>query len=147
MIKIQTEPFDVGAEIARLYAQRPEVGAVASFLGIMRDKNEGAGVTEMFLEHYPAMTLKSLENLESQARRRWAVQDVSIIHRHGHLHPTDPIVLVAVSSEHRRDAFAACEFIMDYLKTQAPFWKRESTTDGKRWVAARASDTEAAERW
>ncbi len=147
MIRVQKETFDVGAEIGRLYTHRPEVGAVANFLGVMRDSNDGDGVAEMFLEHYPAMTLKSLQSLERQARERWSILDVTIIHRHGSMRPSDPIVLVAVSSRHRRDAFAACEFIMDYLKTQAPFWKQESTAKGKRWVAARESDNEAANRW
>ena len=146
-VRIQTEDFDVGAEIAAIRKGRPAVGAVASFVGIVRDVNEGDRVSEMTLEHYPGMTEKSIEGIIGEARNRWDVIDALVVHRVGALRPTDPIVLVVVASGHRGDAFAACEFIMDYLKTQAPFWKKERTGEGARWVDARASDDAAAERW
>ena len=146
-VRIQTEDFDTGAEIAQLRRANPKIGAVASFIGVVRDVNEGDAVAEMTLEHYPGMTEKSIEEIIGQARGRWAVFDALVIHRVGTLKPTDQIVLVIVTSSHRGDAFAACEFIMDYLKTRAPFWKRESTPSGTRWVEARATDDIAAERW
>jgi molybdopterin synthase catalytic subunit len=146
-VRIQTEDFDVGAEIAAMRKGNPAIGAVASFVGIVRDVNEGDAVSEMTLEHYPGMTEKSIEAIIDEARTRWDVIDALAVHRVGTLRPTDPIVLVIVASGHRGDAFAACEFIMDYLKTQAPFWKKERTGDGARWVEARASDDAAAERW
>jgi molybdopterin synthase catalytic subunit len=146
-VRIQTEDFDVGREIAQLRRDRPEVGAVASFIGVVRDLNEGARVAEMTLEHYPGMTEKAIAGIIDQAKGRWQVYDALVIHRIGRLAPTDQIVLVVVTSAHRGDAFAACEFIMDYLKTQAPFWKKEKTPDGARWVESRASDDIAAERW
>ena len=136
-----------GAEISALRKNNPKVGAVASFIGVVRDMNEGASVADMTLEHYPGMTEKALEDIEAQAKSRWDIFDSVIIHRIGTLKPTDQIVMVAVSSAHRGEAFAACEFIMDYLKTAAPFWKKESTPQGARWVDARVSDDAAMARW
>jgi molybdopterin synthase catalytic subunit len=147
LIRIQTEPFDLAAEVAALYRDNPKVGAVASFLGLVRDINEGEGVRTLSLEHYPGMTEKSLEEIVAEAGTRWPLLDATVIHRVGTLSPTEPIVLVAVASGHRGEAFAACEFIMDYLKTRAPFWKKESTPDGERWVDAREHDDQAALRW
>ena len=146
-VRIQTEDFDIGAEIAALRRANPKIGAVASFVGVVRDVNEGGAVEEMTLEHYPGMTERSIEEIITQARSRWNVFDALVVHRVGTLKPTDQIVLVIVTSGHRGDAFAACEFIMDYLKTRAPFWKKEKTPSGARWVDARASDDIAAERW
>jgi molybdopterin synthase catalytic subunit len=146
-VRIQTEEFDAGAEIAALRRGKPEVGAVASFIGVVRDVNDGDSIAEMTLEHYPGMTEKAIKGIIEQAKARWAIHDALVIHRVGTLKPMDPIVLVVVTSGHRGDAFAACEFIMDYLKTQAPFWKKERTARGSRWVEARASDELAAERW
>lgn len=146
-IVVQAEPFDACAEVAALYRGHPEVGAVASFLGITRDRNDGQGVTAMTLEHYPGMTERALEQIVAEARSRWDLLDVTIIHRVGELSPGDPIVLVAVAAAHRGAAFAACEFVMDYLKTRAPFWKKEVTAEGERWVDARIADEEAAQRW
>lgn len=146
-VKIQAADFDVSAEIAALRKGNPQVGAVASFVGIVRDVNDGGTVAEMTLEHYPGMTEKAIEEIIAQARGRWKVLDALVIHRVGTLKPTEQIVLVIVTSGHRGDAFAACEFIMDYLKTRAPFWKKEQTGQGARWVEARATDDVAAERW
>ena len=146
-VRVQTEDFDVGREIAALRADNRAVGAVASFIGIVRDMNDGSSVAEMTLEHYPGMTEKALLAIIDQARSRWSIFDALIVHRVGRLRPLDQIVLVVVTGAHRGDAFAACEFIMDYLKTQAPFWKKEQTADGPRWVESRASDDLAAERW
>ena len=146
-VRIQAEDFDVGAEVAALRRGTPRVGAVASFVGVVRDVNEGEAVSGMTLEHYPGMTEKSIEEIIGQARGRWEVIDALVIHRVGKLAPTDQIVLVVVASAHRGDAFAACEFIMDYLKTRAPFWKKEQSGGGSRWVEARATDDLAAERW
>ena len=146
-VRIQTADFDAGVEMAALRRGNAAVGAVASFVGIVRDVNEGDRVSEMTLEHYPGMTEKSIEAIITQARGRWDVIDAVVVHRVGTLKPTDQIVLVIVASGHRGDAFAACEFIMDYLKTQAPFWKKERTGEGTRWVDARAADDAAAERW
>jgi molybdopterin synthase catalytic subunit len=134
-ISVQAQDFDAGAEM-RALARNPMVGAVASFVGVVRE-------VAMTLEHYPGMTEKALRKIVQQAGARWRVMDCTVIHRYGALQPTDQIVLVAVASAHRGDAFAACEFIMDYLKTQAPFWKKEAAG----WVAARAADDQAAERW
>lgn len=125
----------------------PAIGAIASFVGVVRDVNEGDTVSDMTLEHYPGMTEKAIEDIIAQARGRWNVIDALVVHRVGRLMPTDQIVLVIIASSHRGDAFAACEFIMDYLKTRAPFWKKESTAEGGRWVDARTSDDVAAERW
>ncbi|MBM4182203.1 MAG: molybdopterin synthase catalytic subunit MoaE [Betaproteobacteria bacterium] len=146
-ISVQAEAFDFQAEIQALYQANPKVGAVASFLGLVRDVNEGQEVSAMTLEHYPGMTEKALADIVEQAGARWEVLDATVIHRVGPLRPTDPIVLVAVASGHRGDAFAACEFIMDFLKTRAPFWKKEATPDGEKWVDARESDDQAAARW
>lgn len=151
-VSVQEADFDAGAEIAALSVGREDVGAVASFVGLVRaDKSTdqtGADVVRaMTLEHYPGMTGRALEAIVEEARGRWNVFGVRVIHRVGRLRPGDRIVLVAVASAHRGDAFAACEFIMDYLKTRAPFWKKEETSAGGRWVDARASDDHAAERW
>lgn len=146
-IAVQTEPFDLAAEVDALYRSNPRVGAVASFLGITRDRNDGQGVAAMTLEHYPGMTERALERIAAEAGSRWDLLDVTVIHRVGELRPTEPIVLVAVAAAHRGEAFAACEFIMDYLKTRAPFWKKEVTAEGARWVDARESDDTAAARW
>ena len=146
-ISVQLEDFDVGREMAAVRAANPKVGAVASFVGVVRDVNDGSGVATLTLEHYPGMTEKALNGIVEQARGRWEVLDCTVIHRYGRLEPTDQIVLVVVASGHRGDAFAACEFIMDFLKTQAPFWKKEETPEGTRWVEAKASDDSAAERW
>lgn len=146
-VSVQTADFDLGAEVAALTAARPEVGAVASFVGLVRSSNDGSPVSAMALEHYPGMTEAALEEILVSARARWSILGARIIHRHGPLQVGDRIVLVAVASAHRGDAFAACEFIMDYLKTRAPFWKREETPQGARWVDARDSDDAAAARW
>jgi molybdopterin synthase catalytic subunit len=146
-VRIQAADFDVGAEIADLRRGNRKIGAVASFIGTVRDVNDGDAVTEMALEHYPGMTEKAIEEIVTQARSRWKVLEALVIHRVGLLRPTDQIVLVIVAGEHRGDAFAACEFIMDYLKTRAPFWKQERTGKGLRWVEARETDDIAAERW
>ena len=146
-VRIQAKDFDAGAEIAALRRDNRKVGAVASFIGVCRDANDGTAVTKMTLEHYPGMTEKALERIVSEAKRRWNVMDVLVVHRVGELKPTDQIVLVVVTGAHRVEAFAACELIMDYLKTRAPFWKKEETPQGTRWVEARAFDDEAAQRW
>ena len=146
-IRVQHDDFDAGAEIARLRANNPKIGAVASFIGIVRDLNEGAAVGSITLEHYPGMTEKSLSAIAEQARTRWDLFDVLIVHRVGTLAPSDQIVLVVTTSAHRGDAFAACQFVMDYLKTEAPFWKKEATDSGTRWVDARDSDQAARTRW
>ncbi|TXH11935.1 MAG: molybdopterin synthase catalytic subunit MoaE [Gammaproteobacteria bacterium] len=146
-VKVQEADFDVGAELATLRAGDARVGALASFLGLVRDMNDGSSVSEMTLEHYPGMTEKALEEIVVEARGRWDIYDALVIHRVGPLKPCDQIVLVAVTSAHRGEAFAACEFIMDYLKTRAPFWKKEATPDGGRWVDARETDDSAAARW
>lgn len=146
-ILVQADAFDLGTEVDAMRQGRTDIGAIASFVGLARDMNEGSGVAAMTLEHYPGMTEKALANLVDEANARWALLDVTVIHRIGRLLPGDPIVLVAVASPHRGEAFAACEFIMDFLKTQAPFWKKEETPEGERWVEARASDDAAAARW
>ena len=146
-ISVQNEAFDLSEEVAALYRSNPKVGAVASFLGLVRDSNAGQGVSAMTLEHYPGMTEKALARIVEDAQARWEILDVCVIHRVGPLSPTDPIVLVAVASSHRGEAFAACEFIMDFLKTRAPFWKKEATPEGEKWVDARESDENAAARW
>ncbi len=146
-VRVQEIDFDVGAELAALRGRDPQIGALASFVGLVRELNDGAGVSELTLEHYPGMTERALQAIVSEACQRWAIIDALVIHRVGRLLPTDQIVLVAVAGAHRGDAFAACQFIMDYLKTRAPFWKRELTPEGARWVEARAADDMAAERW
>ena len=146
-VRIQEADFDLGAELAALRAGDTRIGALASFVGLVRDINDGSHVSEMTLEHYPGMTEKALEEIVTEAKSRWDIYGALVIHRVGPLQPCDQIVLVAVTSAHRGEAFAACEFIMDYLKTRAPFWKRESTPEGARWVDARDSDDSAATRW
>lgn len=146
-VRIQHEDFDAGVEIARLRANDPRIGAVASFVGVARDRNDGAAVARLALEHYPGMTEKAIEAIIAQAKLRWQIAEILVIHRVGELKPLDQIVLVVVTSGHRGDAFSACEFVMDYLKTEAPFWKKESTPAGARWVDARDSDEAARRRW
>src|SRR5476649_235890 len=145
--RVQEADFDTGRELESLSRGRRDVGAVASFVGLVRDANDGTSVSGLTLEHYPGMTEKALEDICAQARARWDLIDTLVIHRVGALKPGDRIVLVGVSSAHRGEAFAACEFIMDYLKTRAPFWKREDTPTGARWVEARSSDDTAAGKW
>jgi len=144
---VQTADFDIGAEIAAMRRGNPKVGAVASFVGVVRDLNDGGQVAEMTLEHYPGMTEKALEKIVAEARSRWEIYDALVVHRVGTLKPSDQIVLVVVTGAHRGEAFEACEFLMDYLKTRAPFWKKEATPEGSRWVDARESDDAAADRW
>lgn len=146
-VRIQTEDFDLSQEIKQLRAGDARVGAVASFVGTVRDRNDGSDVAAMTLEHYPGMTEKSLEEIIEKAKARWDIFDVLIIHRVGPLNIEDQIVLTAVTSAHRGEAFAACEYVMDYLKTLAPFWKKEDTPEGARWVDARLSDDEALKKW
>jgi len=146
-VRIQTADLDVGRELDALRASDPRVGAVAAFIGTVRDVNDGRAVAAMTLEHYPGMTEKALTAIVDEAKARWDIIEALIVHRVGPLAPSDQIVLVGVTSAHRGQAFAACEFIMDYLKTRAPFWKKELTPDGARWVEARASDDDAAARW
>lgn len=146
-IRIQTQDFDLTTEVAQLRANDPRIGAVATFIGTVRDMNDGTGVAEMELEHYPGMTEKALEQIVETAKARWNIFDALVVHRVGPLKPLDQIVLVAVTSAHRGESFAACEFIMDYLKTQAPFWKKEQTPQGARWVDARTADDKALEKW
>lgn len=146
-VRVQTEDFNLTTEIAQLRAGFPKIGAVVSFVGTVRDLNEGEQVAEMELEHYSGMTEKALEDIVTQACARWELFDALVIHRVGPLKPLDQIVLVAVTSAHRGEAFAACEFIIDYLKTQAPFWKKEQTPQGARWVDARVSDDVAMQKW
>ena len=146
-VRIQTEDFDLGAEIAALRTADAGVGAVASFIGTVRDRNDGLGVSRMELEHYPGMTEKAIEAMVEDAFGRFDLRGATVIHRVGALLPRDQVVLVAVSSAHRGAAFQACEFLMDYLKTQAPFWKKETTPAGARWVDARVSDDRALQRW
>ena len=149
-VSVQEADFDVGIETAALSAGRTDVGAVATFVGLVRaDKlaGEGSEVSAMTLEHYPGMTEKSLEAIVVEAASRWQIQGTRVIHRFGRLEPGERIVFVGVASSHRGDAFAACEFIMDYLKTRAPFWKKEDTPEGGRWVDARETDDSAAARW
>jgi molybdopterin synthase catalytic subunit len=146
-VRVQTADFDIGAEIAAMRRGNPRVGAVASFIGVVRDLNEGDRVAEMTLEHYPGMTEKALEKIVAEARSRWEIYDALVVHRVCTLKPGDQIVLVVVTGAHRGEAFEACEFLMDYLKTRAPFWKKEATPEGSRWVDARESDDAAADRW
>ena len=146
-VRVQTADFDVGRELDTLTRGRSDVGGLASFVGLVRDANDGSAIKGMTLEHYPGMTERALEDICSQAHARWDLIDTLVIHRVGSLIPGDRIVLVGVASAHRGEAFEACEFIMDFLKTRAPFWKREDTSDGSRWVEARASDDVAAGRW
>jgi len=146
-VRVQIEDFDAGLEISRMRASRQDTGAVVTFVGQVRDLNEGDQVSGMTLEHYPGMTEKSLEAIVERAKTRWNIFDALIVHRVGALRPLDQIVLVVVTGAHRGEAFAACEYMMDYLKTEAPFWKKEQTSTGDRWVDARSSDDEAKKRW
>jgi molybdopterin synthase catalytic subunit len=146
-VRIQSEDFDAGAEIAVLRRDNPAIGAIACFIGLVRDVNAGDRVSELTLEHYPGMTQKALEKIVEEAKSRWDIIEARVIHRVGELRPTDQIVMVVVAGAHRGEAFAACEFVMDYLKTRAPFWKKEQTGEGARWVEARESDDAAAQRW
>jgi molybdopterin synthase catalytic subunit len=146
-VRVQAGDFDLGLEVARLRAGDARVGGVVSFVGTVRDMNDGAAVAEMELEHYPGMTERALEDIVAQAGSRWPLFGALVIHRVGPLKPLDQIVLVAVSAAHRGEAFAACEFIIDYLKTDAPFWKKEQTPEGARWVDARVTDDSARAKW
>jgi molybdopterin synthase catalytic subunit len=146
-IKVQAEDFDVNAALTKLRGARKDIGAIVNFIGLVRDLNEGDKVSALTLEHYPGMTEKALADIAQTAKSRWDILDVMIIHRVGKLEPCEQIVLVAVSSAHRGEAFKACEFIMDYLKTSAPFWKKEQTPTGERWVEAKETDDVARDRW
>ena len=147
IVRVQREDFDVGVELEALTRGRTDVGGMASFVGVVRDANEGAGVAGMTLEHYPGMTEKELARISAEARARWPLSGTVIVHRVGRLEPGERIVLCAAASAHRHAAFEACAFLIDFLKTQAPFWKHEETGAGERWVDARASDDAAAQRW
>lgn len=147
MIRVQAEDFDVGAELEALSRGRHQVGAVASFVGLVRDIADDAEISAMTLEHYPGMTERQLEAIEAEARTRWPLDEVLIVHRYGRLLPGERIVLCAASSAHRQAALEACAFLIDWLKTKAPFWKLEDTGEGAQWVDARASDDQAAARW
>jgi len=147
MIRVQEADFDVAAEYEALRRVSPTPGAIVTFTGLVREFSEGQAISAMELEHYPGMTEKSLQAILDEAAQRWQLDAIRVIHRVGRLLPADQIVFVGVSSPHRREAFAACEFVMDYLKTRAPFWKKEFGPDGGRWVEAKASDDEAAARW
>ena len=144
---MQVEDFDVSEELKLLRQNKPQIGAVAIFVGTVRDLNQGDEIDSMEIEHYPGMTEKALQDVLNKANECWALQSATIIHRVGKLKPLDQIVLVATASAHRGDAFAACEFVMDYLKSSAPFWKKEVTQEGSRWVDARESDLEALKKW
>jgi len=147
-VRVQAEDFEVGAEVARLTAGRTDIGAIVTFTGVVRSENAGGGVAGMTLEHYPGMTERELARVEAEAAQRWPLQASLIVHRVGALKPGENIVLVVTASAHRQAAFAAAEFLMDYLKTRAPFWKKELTGEGsERWVDARESDETAAKRW
>ena len=147
-VRLQEETFDIGAEIEQLAAGRADAGAIVTFSGVCRDRaDSGARLLSLTLEHYPGMTDAELARIESEARDRWALADSLVIHRHGRILPGEAIVLVVTLAAHRKAAFEAAEFLMDYLKTSAPFWKREETDAGGSWVAAKASDDAAAERW
>ena len=147
MIRVQEADFDVGQELAALTAGNTAIGGLAVFVGLVRDMAGGAGISAMTLEHYPAMTEKMLAGIEAEAQARWPLEASLIIHRHGRLEPGDRIVMVAAASAHREAAFEACQFLMDWLKTKAPFWKLEETEQGPQWVDARSSDDAAAARW
>ncbi|HNG14940.1 molybdenum cofactor biosynthesis protein MoaE [Accumulibacter sp.] len=146
-VRVQENDFEVATELAAIRRNRPQIGAIACFVGLVRDISEHSEVSELTLEHYPGMTEKALQVIVDQAAQRWPIIDARVVHRVGRLRPSDQIVLVAVATEHRGDAFAACEFIIDDLKTRAPFWKREVTPSGARWVEARQADEQASERW
>jgi len=146
-VKVQQDDFDIGHEVAAMRRDNLSIGAVASFVGTVRGSNDDCGVSAMTLEHYPGMTESALETIVAQAKSRWDICDALVVHRYGRLEPGDQIVLVVVTGAHRGEAFAACEFIMDFLKTEAPFWKKEETPQGARWVDARQADEYAANRW
>lgn len=146
-VRVQAAPFDPGAETNAMHAANVGVGAVVAFVGYVRDFNDGREVAGMFLEHYPGMTEKALDKIVIEAEGRWPLLKVEVLHRIGALEPGEPIVFVGVASAHRQAAFDACNFIMDYLKTRAPFWKKEQTSEGPRWVEGKQSDTDAAGRW
>ena len=146
-IHIQSEPLDPHHELDQLRADNPAIGGVVSFIGLMRDMNAGDQVLNMTLEHYPGMTEKALQSILTEAEQRWDLVGIRVVHRVGELRPLDPIVAVVVASAHRAEAFQACEFVIDYLKTRAPFWKKEKTVKGERWVDVRHSDAEAEGRW
>ena len=147
-VRVQPEWFDAGKELTDFLADTLDSGGIATFTGIVRDRDTDNPITALTLEHYPGMTEEMLERIEAEARARWQLDDSLIIHRYGRLKPGDPIVMVLTASAHRKAAFEACEFLADWLKTKAPFWKQEETVSGKtRWVEARATDDEAAERW
>jgi molybdopterin synthase catalytic subunit len=146
-VRVQTGDFDLSEEVARLRAANPKVGAIVTFVGAVRDLNDGAEVSAMELEHYPGMTEQSIAAIVGQAMGRWALFDALVIHRVGPLKPMEQIVLVATTAAHRGEAFAGCEFIIDYLKTEAPFWKKETTPQGERWVDARVTDDAALAKW
>jgi molybdopterin synthase catalytic subunit len=147
MIRVQRQDFDVGHELAQLVEGRTDVGGVASFIGLVREFSGDKAISAMTLEHYPAMTEKQLREIEREALRRWPLQASLIIHRYGRLEPGEHIVLVAAAAAHRQAAFEACSFLIDWLKTKAPFWKVEDSETGAKWVEARSSDDEAAQRW
>lgn len=146
-VSVQAEDFDSSQELDKLTTDRTDIGALVSFTGLVRDSHQGANISDMTLEHYPGMTEKALTDIVAQAQSRWPIQGVRVIHRYGRLLPGERIVFVAVAASHRGEAFLACEFIMDYLKTGAPFWKKEGTTEGGHWVDARESDEQARQRW
>ncbi|MBC7484494.1 MAG: molybdenum cofactor biosynthesis protein MoaE [Rhizobacter sp.] len=146
-VTIQSQDFDLGVEVAVLRAGNAAVGAVAAFVGTVRDRNDGSGVQAMELEHYPGMTERAIEAMIDDAVQRFGIEGARVVHRIGLLQPLDQIMMVAVTSAHRGSAFQACEFLMDYLKTQAPFWKKEQTPAGTRWVDARVADDAALQRW
>lgn len=146
-VRVQQAPFDAGAEVNALHDANVGVGAVVSFVGYVRDFNDGREVAGLFLEHYPGMTEKALARIADEARQRWPLLKLEVLHRVGALRPGEPIVFVGVASAHRQAAFEACDFVMDYLKTRAPFWKKENTTQGSHWVEGRDSDKAAAKRW
>ncbi|CAI8749363.1 MULTISPECIES: molybdopterin synthase catalytic subunit MoaE [Pseudomonas] len=146
-VRVQAEAFDPGVEVNAMHAANVGVGAVVGFVGYVRDFNDGQDVAGMFLEHYPGMTEKALGKIVVEAEQRWPLLKVEVLHRIGGLEPGEPIVFVGVASAHRQAAFDACNFIMDYLKTRAPFWKKEQTGDGPRWVEGKQSDEDAAGRW
>lgn len=146
-MRVQSAPLNPHEEVELLRAENPSIGAIVSFIGLMRDINEGDRVGSMFLEHYPGMTEKALQKIVQEAVRRWGLDGCRVVHRVGEMHPTDTIVVVAVASRHRKEAFRGCEYVIDYLKTQAPFWKKELTDGGERWVDARVSDDEAEKKW
>lgn len=145
--RLTNDRLDPESVLTEMRRGNPKIGAIVSFVGLMRDINEGDEVSALFLEHYPGMTEKALETIVAEARERWSLEAARVIHRIGEVAPEEPIVLVAVASSHRGEAFRACEFIIDYLKTRAPFWKKETTSEGQRWVDARHSDDEAEARW